>query len=187
MLRYIKSALEKYKMLRTKIIVKAAGYLAIFLLCVNVHGQQTPNLYFNHLFFVLEPSDLVAISKSRFINDPLAVCKTKSTKADGQDSWTGTYLFGSSNYIEFFDNADDETSLGRSGIGFSVDRIGDLSSLKKTMDQAYLTTNFQRQRDIDGKMVPWFDVLTINDSIFYTKSRFYFWIMEYKSEYFEHK
>jgi len=167
-------------------MIKTARYISIFLLCMNVHGQETPDLYFNHLFFVLEPSDLAAISKSRFINDSLVVCKTKSTKADSQDSWTGTYLFGSSNYIEFFDNTDDENSPGRTGIGFSVDRIGDLNSLKKTMDQSYLTTTFQRQRDIDGKMVPWFDVLSINDSIFYAKSRFYFWIMEYKSEYFEY-
>ena len=153
---------------------------------MNAYGQETPDVKFNHLFFVIEQSDLEAIIKSDFINDSLVVCETRTIKADSQATWTGTYFYGTSNYLEFFDNIGDETTLGRTGIGFSVDKVGDLNALKMTLDQSYVTTAYPRQRDINGKMVPWFDGLFIIDSIFYTISHFHFWIMEYKSEYFDY-
>ena len=130
---------------------------------------------------MLEPSDLKAISESGFVNDTLCACETRT------DS-TATYLFGPSSYLELFQTSGNDALLGSSGIAFSVDKIGELSTLKSILDRAYKTTPIgTRKRDLAGEKVPWFDMLAIViDSTFHAQSRLWFWLMEYKVEYFKH-
>ena len=40
---------------------------------------------------------------------------------------------------------------------------------------------------MDGEMIPWFRSITIGDSTFFANSRVWFWIMQYKKEYFDYK
>jgi hypothetical protein len=158
----------------------------IFLVCINVHGQEIPEVKFNHLYFVLEPHDLKAIRESDFVNDTLAACETRTVKADNQATWTATYLFGHSNYLELFETSGDDAYLGFLGIGFSVDKIGELNKLKNFLDKTYETGIGSRERILDSVKIPWFDMLVIIDSTFQAQSHFWFWIMEYKAEYFEY-
>lgn len=158
--------------------------LFICISLIDVQGQEIPEVKFNHLYFVLEPEDLKAIRESGFVNDTLAACETRTTRADNQSTWTGTYLFGESNYLEFFETSGDNSYLGYLGIGFSVDKAGELKKLKSSLDNIYNTGMAGRERNLDSVNIPWFDALFIIDSVFLSQSHFGFWIMEYKTEYF---
>ncbi len=167
--------------------MKKTFIVIILLVSLYACREEVPGVYFNHLYVVIEKDDLQAIRESSFLNDTLVVCETRTTVADSQATWTGTYVYGSDNYFEFFDNSDDESSLGRCGIGFSVDGIGEMDILKNKLENSYETIMFPRERYFNGKKVPWFDALFISDSAFYMQSLFNFWIMEYKPEYFRYK
>lgn len=166
---------------KNKIIRKAKYVTMIWLASFAAYGQEMPEIQFNHLYYTLEPMDLKAIRESSFVNDTLAACLTRT------DS-TATYLFGPSSYLELFQTSGNDALLGFSGIAFSVDKIGKLSTLKSILDRTYKTTTIgTRKRDLDGEKVPWFDMLGIVlDSTFHAQSRVWFWIMEYKVEYFKH-
>ena len=172
-------------------MIKTANSLILIILtCINVSGQQVPEVKFNHLYFVLDSHDYKAITESSFFNDTFAACETRTTKADSQATWTGTYLYGNSNYLEFFEASDDDPNLGFLGIGFSVDKIGELNTLKGLLDKSYNTGINGRERTIDSVNIPWFDALvvldtTLLDSTFLSKMHFWFWIMEYKTAYFD--
>ena len=171
---------------------KTAIFLILIVLaCINLPGQQMPEVKFNHLYFVLDSNDYKAITESGFINDTFAACETRTTKADSQATWTGTYLYGNSNYLEFFEAPDDDINLGFLGIAFSVDKIGELNTLKGLLDKSYNTGINGRERTFDSVSVPWFDALvildtTMLDSVFMSQMHFWFWIMEYKEEYFKY-
>ena len=172
-------------------MVKIATFIIIlFVGCLYVSGQKIPEVKFNHLYFVLKPNDLKALQESLFIKDSFAACETRTTRADSQATWTGTYLYGSSNYLEFFEAPADDPNLGFLGIGFSVDKIGDLVILKEHLDNSSNTGIQGRERTIDSVNIPWFDALsvldtTMLDSAFMSQLHFWFWIMEYKKEYFD--
>jgi hypothetical protein len=152
----------------------------------QVFAQEIPKIRFNHLYFVVDTKDLSAIKKSNFIKNRLAAIEIRTTNANDSDSWTGTYLYGTENYFELFDSVG-FLPKGSSGIGFSVDNTGELDSLKECLDKKYTTELFERVRDAEGHKIPWFDELTIDDSTSNSLSRFGFWIMEYKKEYFDYK
>ena len=162
--------------------------LALFLPVVTLSsfGQNIPKVKFNHLYFVINTYDLEAIKSSDFIKNSLTAIETRTTKANDGESWTGTYMYGSENYFEIFDSVGFQPN-GTSGIGFSVDNIGELNTLKECLDKKYKTFLFKRERDFNGVKIPWFDGLSIDDSTFNSSSSFGFWIMEYKKEYFEYK
>lgn len=149
-------------------------------------AQNIPKVKFNHLYFVINTDDLLAIRKSDFIKNKLTSIETRTTKANNGESWTGTYLYGSENYFEVFDSVGFQPK-GTSGFGFSVDHIGELNMLKEHLDKNYKTSLFNRERDFDGKKIPWFDGLSIDDSAFNSKSLFGFWVMEYRRDYFDYQ
>ena len=162
----------------------------LFVGCIDVYGQEIPPVKFNHLYFVLKPNDFKALQESVFIKDSLAVFETRTTKTDSQTTWTGTYLYGHDNYLEFFKAYGDDPNLGFLGIGFSVDKIGELNILRNHLDSYYNTGIQARERAFDSVKIPWFDALTVLDttlldSAFMAQLHFWFWIMEYKKEYFD--
>ena len=152
----------------------------------QVFGQEIPRIKFNHLYLVIDTKDLSAINNSDFIKNELAAFEIRTTNANDSESWTGTYLYGNENCFELFDSVG-FLPKGSSGIGFSVDHIGELTTLKESLDKKYITEIFEKKRNVDGHKIPWFDELTIDDSTFNSDSRFGFWIMEYKKEYFDYK
>jgi hypothetical protein len=153
--------------------------IIVFLVSLITYGQEMPKIQFNHLYYILEQTDFNAICESSFISNTLC---TSETRADS----TATYLYGPSNYLEFFGSSGSDTLLGFSGIAFSVDKIGELNTLKGILNKTNKPTRTNK-RDLDGEKVPWFDVLAIvSDSALHSHSRIFLWIMEYRIEYFKH-
>ena len=164
----------------------------MLLASVNAHGQDIPEVRFNHLSITIASKDLRALQESHFLKDSLAAFETRTTKVDGQSSYTATYLYGQSNYLEFFESSEDNSYLGFSTIVFSIDRIGGLNILKSALTKSsFKGTINGRERQFDGIKIPWYDALGINDttlidSAYLAQTHFWLWVMEYKTDYFEY-
>lgn len=147
-------------------------------------------LNFNHLYFVIDSIALDAINSSDFVSNELVAVENRTTEANGQ-TWTGTYLYGDENYIEFFDSAGLSgiygiVPEGIGGIAFSVNKVGNLDTLRSQLEKTYVLDTFTRKRNYGDKIIPWFKSLSVNDSIFNSSTLLTTWVMEYKKEYFDH-
>ncbi|MEP6512571.1 MAG: DUF5829 family protein [Parafilimonas sp.] len=160
--------------------------LLITIFTLNANNQTPPKLHFNHIYFVLDSADLAAIQHSDFIKNKLTAFSIRTTTADSGDTWTGSYMYGIDNYLELFDSSGAGESLGIAGIGFSVDRLGEINKLDSILKKKYQTNIGIRERKFGDKMVPWFTNLYIDDSSFFNSTNIYFWVMEYRPEYFEY-
>ncbi|OGU69441.1 MAG: hypothetical protein A2W30_08610 [Ignavibacteria bacterium RBG_16_36_9] len=174
-------------MLRLPIVISL-----IFFAFVNLYGQEIPEVKFNHLSFVLESRDIKALRESSFVTDTLVAYETRTTKVKSQATSTATFLYGHSNYLEFFETSGDDPNLGFLTIVFSVDKISEFNKLQSLLDNTFQTEITSRQRLLDSVKIPWYDALsvvdtTIIDSTFLSHCHFWFWIMMYKTEYFECK
>lgn len=161
-------------------------FLLFCLFSLAVFGQKIPAVNFNHLYIVIDSSDLHALQHSDFVKNKLAALITRTTKADSTATWTGTYLQGLDNYIEIFDSSSVGEPTGNAGIGLSVDKIGELTKLDAMLSKKYSTFTSIREKQFDDKKVPWFSALSIDDSVFYSTSHISFWVMEYKQEYYDY-
>jgi hypothetical protein len=158
---------------------------------INVQGQEIPELKFNHLSFSLEYLDLKAFRESSFVIDTLAVIDTIITKVDSQATSTATFIFGHSNYLEFFETSEDDPNLGFLTLVLSVDKINGIYELKSFLDNTYQTGIRSYERNLDSVKIPWYNALTVIDttiinSTFVAQAHFWFWVMNYKTEYFEY-
>jgi len=95
------------------------------------------------------------------------------------------------NFVLEFDASVDDPNLGFCAIGFSVDKIGELDTLIKILAKSFSLGKNSMTRTVDSITIPWFDVLIVNDfslmdSTFMAQMHFWFWIMEYRKEYFEY-
>lgn len=161
-------------------------FLFLFILTGTNAFAQTPRMHFNHCFVVIDSVSMNAIRNSDFINNEFGPFITRTTKADHGNSWTGSYIYGHDSYVELFQvSASDST--GDAGIGFSVDGKGEIETLNTILKANYKTELGQREKEIDGAMIPWFHLLAIDDSVYYSRYRFNWWIMEYNQEYFDRK
>jgi Family of unknown function (DUF5829) len=160
---------------------------------LNAFAQQSPtppHVQFNHLYFVINAQDLSAIKNSPFITKTLCGLENRTTNTKTGVSWTGTYLYSPANYIELFDTLGLPEKKGTSGIGFSVDGIGELKKLNEHLrgqHQCQSCQILERERDFGEKLVRWYDYLLLHDSATDTKLNCKFWVMEYKPEYFAYK
>lgn len=172
--------------------MKTATYLTLlFLVSIHLYSQEIPEVKVNHFNFVLEFDDLKALRESSFIRDTFAACETRIAKINDQDTAYTAYLFGQSNYFELFDASVDDPNLGFCAIGFSVDKIGEIDTLSNILSKSFFPGKNSMTRTIDSITIPWFDVLVVNDfslmdSSFMAQMHFWFWIMEYRKEYFEY-
>lgn len=160
--------------------------LCISLTSLSACAQTLPKVNFNHFYLVIDSADLVAIKNSDFIKNKFAATVTKTTKADSGVTWTGTYLFGLDNYFEIFDSTGAGEQTGYGGIAFSVDGTGEIQQLDTVLRKKYKTESIVREKQFDDKKVPWFTSLDIDDSAFYMQSHIYWWVMEYKQEYYDY-
>ena len=165
--------------------------ISIFLFCNNVVGQAINDVRFNHLSFTLEYQDLEALRESSFVQDKLGVLETRTTKVDSITTITRNFLYGESNYLELFETSADDPTLGFLTLVLSVDKINGLYELKKNLDNSYQTGIRGYERNFDGVKVPWYESLSvidtsILDSAYMIQAHFWFWIMGYKTEYFEY-
>lgn len=163
----------------------------MFLLCVNAIGQGIPAIKLNHLSFTIEYEDLKAFRESSFVIDTLGVIETRTTKVDSLITTTTNFLFGQSNYLELFETSSNGPNLGFLTLVFSVDKINGLKELESFLANTYQTVISATERNLDGVNVPWYNALTvidysIIDSTYLSQAHFWFWIMEYKAEYFKY-
>lgn len=161
------------------------------LICNNILGQEITDVKFNHLSFTLEYQDLKAFRESSYIKDTLGVLETRTSKVDSVTTITRNFLYGESNYLELFETSADDPTLGFLTIVLSVDKINGLSELNNILDKFYKTGIRDYEKNLDGTNVPWYESLavidtSIIDSAYLTQSHFWFWIMGYKTEYFEY-
>lgn len=157
-------------------------FTLMFLAAFSASGQTIPKVHVNHVALVLDSADLKAIKNSDFIKNEFAAISTRTTKADNGGSWTGTYLYGIDSYLELT-----VTSAWPSGLSLSVDRVGEILKVDSSLKKSFKTELRSRERMLDGKLIPWFSALAISDSAFFSTSHLYFWVMEYKPEYFDYK
>ena len=161
-------------------------FLILFLAASSCALAQHVPVYFNHVFLTFDSADISAIRNSDFIKNEFAAFSTRTTMADSGRKWTGSYIYGIDSYFEIFGPSDVSDSVGFSGIGFSVDKAGDILRLDSQLNKNYKTVIELNHRKMDDKMVPWFTSLSIDDSAYFSNSHIYFWVMEYAHEYFDY-
>ena len=145
-----------------------------------------PFVYLNHIYVTVDSSTYSDIFNSDYIAKKFANITTKTIKADSNESWTGTYIFGQNTYIEIF-NSGNEINLGHSGIAFGTEICGGVDSLYKSSTDSqrkYLMKELRHLRTEAGE-IPWFYHLysTKEDSHSILSS----WVMEYLPEYVKYK
>lgn len=145
-------------------------------------AQQT-RAQFNHAFIVLDSSDYDALLRSQFIQDEFSGFFTRSSVTN-TSSWTGAYIFGDKNYVEFFGPSGSQHKVGDAAMAFGFDRIGEIYKMQTILNKNYNTTIETRQRKMNDSLVAWFDALYITDSVFFAQSHIETWFMEYRKEYF---
>jgi hypothetical protein len=136
---------------------------------------------------VVDSADLYALQHSPFVKDSFAAMITKTTVADSGMSWTGTYLYGTDNYFEIFDNQGLHDSTGNSGFALGTDKEGDIHILESSLQKKYKTDFGLREKQFGDTLIPWFDMMGVDDSMFFLKTHIVSWIMEYKTAYFDYK
>ena len=172
-------------------MIKPANILILlFLLYLDAPGQEIPILKLNHISVTVKYEDLQAFRESSFVNDTLGVLETRTTNA-GNLTTTTNFLYGISNYIELFETSENDPNLGFLTLVFSVDKINGLKEVDSFLDNTYQTGTSVRERNLDGVNVPWYNAMnvidySIIDSTYLSQAHFWFWIMEYRAEYFEY-
>ena len=173
-------------------MMKTTAYLTLlFCLPIYVYAQEIPDVKVNHFYFTFAFDDLKALRESIFIRDTFAACETQIARVNDRDTAYKAFLFGQSNYFELFDASADDPNLGFLGIGFSVDKTGDLDTLGNILAKSFFPGRNTMTRTVDSVTIPWFDVLfvrdfSIMDSAFMAELHFWFWIMEYRKEFFDY-
>jgi hypothetical protein len=172
---------------------KIITYIILLIVISNyIRGQEISDIKLNHLSFVLEYSDSKAFRESSFIKDSLGFIKTTVTDIDSANSFTRSFLHSESTYLEIFETSEDDTTLGFLTIAFGIDQAKGLPELAEYFKRYYVVPPIRSYtRDHDGVAVPWFESLVVIDTNIvndqYAKqSHFWFWIMNYKTEYFKH-
>ncbi|MET7363768.1 DUF5829 family protein [Streptomyces sp. NPDC005562] len=147
-------------------------------------GRQL--LFFNHAYGVLDRETADAIEHSAYLRDFANFQVRTTTGSDGQ-TWTGRYLMGRETYVELFGVGDlpgKDGEFGAGGMGVSVERAGDLATVRERLvDLGVTPADFRQTRDFgDGVPVPWFDGFFAIAADAYDS--FGAWTMEYRPEYF---
>jgi hypothetical protein len=161
---------------------------AMILSCDSIKRAKPnhPLVYLNHVYVTVDSSTYSDICNSDFIKNRFAYIKTKTIKADNNDSWTGTYIDGQNTYIEIF-NSGNEINRGHSGIAFGTEICGGADSLYKSLTDSgkkHIKKYLRHLRTETGE-IPWFYKLysTKEDS----NSILSTWVMEYLVEYMKYK
>jgi hypothetical protein len=159
---------------------------------IILSGQGVPVVRLNHISFVLRSHDLSALNTSPFIKDSLTAFQIRMDIGDDGETPVSTFILGKSVYLELFGAPDNVANRGFLTLALSVDSTGELEKLKNYLNGEYLTPTNTMTRDMDSIKVPWFDRLFLIDTSLLrsgsmSQLHFWFWLMEYRPEYFEYK
>ncbi len=160
--------------------------LAVFLVLAGTgaaHAGERQLLYYNHSWGTFDRATADAVEHSAYLREFADVEVRTTTGADGK-VWTGRYLRGQQTYLEVFGIGDvpgQDGELGSAGLGLSTEHDGDIDTVKARLVAAgSKPLDFTQTRDFgDGKPVPWFDSVYLDDQY----DRFGAWVMEYRDEY----
>ncbi|MEV0254147.1 DUF5829 family protein [Streptomyces sp. NPDC050732] len=147
-------------------------------------GRQL--LFYNHAYGVVDRETADAVEHSAYLREFANFQVRTTTGSDGQ-TWTGRYLLGRETYLELFGVGDlpgKDGEFGATGMAVSVERAGDLATVRERVrEQGITPADFLQTRDFgDGVPVPWFDGFFVIEANQYDS--FGTWAMEYRPEYF---
>jgi len=138
------------------------------------------NIKFNHLEVVIDDSTYEYLFDSlKFLK---IFAKTSEQTIDaGNESWTGKYISGRSNYLEIFKPGGAQGSkLGDFGMGFMTNKFGTIDSLQNYWTKTLDSVDVENRVITDsGKTTPWFKSVSIPDADSLKVSA---WVMEYAKE-----
>jgi hypothetical protein len=148
-------------------------------------GRETrliPPVLLNHLYVVVDSETIADIVASPLITQELGSFQTRTTTANGGETWTGHYLRGQNTYIELFGPGGfGGTRPGMAGIGFGVEESGGVAVLSAAFSARGIAFDTStRVRLVDGHEIPWFFVGALPGSDSATPM-FSTWVMEYHS------
>jgi hypothetical protein len=129
----------------------------------------------NHLFVVLDPDTYADINKSDFLRAEFAPMEQRQTVRADQ-SYRGTYLYGASTYIEFFQSMEAAAQgfkLHDSGIALGVEDPGAIVDVESRMASRIPAHQSTITRQYSDEQLPWFYLVEPKDFPFHT------WLMEY--------
>ena len=139
-------------------------------------NQQTLSpISLNHLFVVLEPQTYADIVKSDFLHTEFAPMEQRATVRADQ-SYSGTYLYGFSTYIEFFQSTEAAArgfKPNDSGIAFGLEEPGAIVDLESKMAAKIPAHQSTITRQYADEQLPWFYLVEPKNFPFRT------WVMEY--------
>ena len=180
----------------TILIITKARLFNLFLIIVLLTScipkdkiQHNKSIVFiNHLYLYLNSSTYSDISNSDFLKEQFAYVETRTTHADSNSSWTGTYIYGQNTYIEFFDIGENENK-GYTGIGFGVEVENGIDSLHKHFTGLGMenVSKGLRHRQIEDREIPWFYWLGFSIVDTTVTNILGTWVMEYNYEYMKYK
>ncbi len=117
-------------------LISMAASLIIALNACNHNDEQSnnsefrQNIQFNHLFVMIDDSTYKYLFDSLKLSGPFAKTKEETVNA-GNESWTGKYVYGLGNYLEFFKPGSiKESKVGELGMGFMTNKFGTIDSLQ---------------------------------------------------------
>jgi hypothetical protein len=129
----------------------------------------------NHLFVVLDPNTYADINKSEFLRTEFAPMEQRQTVRADQ-SYRGTYLYGFSTYLEFFQSTEAAPlgfKLHDSGVALGVEDPGAIVDVGSRMASRIPAHQSTITRQYSDEQLPWFYLVEPKGFPFRT------WIMEY--------
>lgn len=157
-------------------------YLLISLCAFSAYGQKMPPIIFNHFYLDIDSADILAL-KQAVTDDGLATFVTRTTYRK-VDTFTNSYLYGKDNYFEIRGAYDG--SEGFSGLAFGVEKTGSIIIADTLLKKKYQTVRILNEKADGDTVFPWYSALFIVDSVFFSQTDVFFWMMEYRSEYFDY-
>jgi hypothetical protein len=136
----------------------------------SVPEKRPPDIKFNHLYIVLSHADFEAVRTSDFLLNQFAASDQGFPRfLPADDRSQSICLRGRDTYIELFgpDNKIDEP-VGKIGVGWSVEKVGELDVVQNLLDQNSLV-GFTRvlnqwHFDREGAAVNWYHSLSRDQS-----------------------
>jgi hypothetical protein len=158
--------------------------LALLASCKSNDRAMSDPIYLNHLFITVDDATFASINDSSFVRDELANFVAKTTKTGSGEAWTGLYLHGSETYLEIFRASPTQSNLGESGIGFGVDKSGELKSVERRLRALFgsKVKSTLKTRLLNDQKAPWFHYLFVESDEERIKTLDN-WIMEYDKNY----
>ncbi len=156
--------------------------------CAEESSRHEPLVYLNHVYVYVDSTTYSSIRDSDYLKEQFAYVETRTTYADSNSSWTGTYIWGENTYIEFFDIGNIENK-GWSGIGYGVEIENGIDSLYKRFTDLGINNVVKgmRSRQTEDGEIPWFYWFGFSNEDSTASFILNTWLMEYHPDYMKHR